>query len=250
MAWFDYTSWIRDNEVPPHPAVRDESETAVWGLNTVHISFVIQYRLEILEQRWGTSEANALFWQTIRSLEAQTSSAWEICLFGDLPEGFSQLIVDWPQDDKDHQGPYRWFRDVGAGEGALSKALMRARGEWVMILNPGDTVSPDLCAELSQLAQQPEPPEIVYFDQDHLSDEYFIREKPVFWPDWSPELLLSVNYLEHACFQRILLQACAAQSQNSGEALLRCVEQASRIVHIARILYHQASAAAAEGFFR
>jgi len=244
---FDYTSWIRDNEVPPHPSVRNESETAVWSLDTVHISLVIQYRLEILEQRWGMSEANALFWQTIRSLEAQTSSAWEICLLGDLPEGFSQLVADWPQDDKDHQGQYRWFRDVGAGEGALSKALMLARGEWVMILNPGDTVSPDLCTELSQLAQQPEPPEIVYFDQDHLSDEYFIREKPVFWPDWSPDLLLSANYLENACIQNDLLRACAAQSQSNGEALLRCVEQARRIVHIARILYHRASAVPADG---
>ena len=116
-----------------------------------------------------------------------------------------------------------------------------------MILYPGDTVSPDVCAEVSLLAQQSTPPEIIYFDQDQLSEGKPTRKNPVFRPDWSPELLLSVNYLENACFRRDLLRTCTAQSQNSGEALLRCVEQAGQIVHIPRILYHQASAATTEG---
>ena len=247
FGWFSYLYWIQLNEVSPQPSALDEKETAFVGTETVHLSFLIPYRWDILAQRWGVPQATALFRQTVRSLMAQTSSAWEACLIGDLPETFSSLIIDWPQDDNDHQGQFRWFRDVGAGEGSLSKALMQAQGEWVMILYPGDTVSPDFCAELSQLAQQPESPEIVYFDQDQDSEHGFIRKNPFFWPDWSPELLLSANYLENACFQRDLLCRCADQSQNSGEALLRYVEQARQIVHIARILYHQANAVARDG---
>jgi GT2 family glycosyltransferase len=247
LGWFSYARWIRDNEVAHPPLALDKVETARDGTEAVRLSFLIPYRQGNLAPRRGGPSSTILVSQTIGSLIAQTSSAWEACLFGLQPEAFSLTIGDLSREDIEHHVRIRWFADVGAEADSLSNVLMQARGEWVMILYPGDTVSPDVCAELSLLAQQSTPPEIIYFDQDQLSEGKPTRKNPVFRPDWSPELLLSVNYLENACFRRDLLRTCAAQSQNSGEALLRCVEQAGQIVHIPRILYHQASAAATEG---
>lgn len=242
LGWFSYARWIRENESARHPLDLSEAEAVHGGAKVACLSFLIPFRWKNVAQGRGSPSSTILVSQTIRSLIAQTSSAWEACLFGDQPEAFSSAIGDSSRQDINYPGRIRWFSDVGAGDGAFTQALMQARGEWIMILHPGDTVSPDVCAELSRLAQQSALPEIIYFDQDQLSEDGSTRKNPVFWPDWSPELLLSVNYLEYACFQRDLFLSCADQSRNSGEALLRCVEQASQIVHIPRILYHQANA--------
>jgi GT2 family glycosyltransferase len=238
--WFSYARWIRENEIATLPLASVETGTA-------RLSFLIPYRWDNRTPRRGALSPTDPLSQTIGSLIAQTASAWEACLYGPQPEDLSLAIGDMSRGDISHHERIRWFADMGAEASSLSSALVKACGEWVMVLLPGDTVSPEVCAELSLLSQQVAPPEIIYFDQDQLSEGKPARKNPAFWPDWSPELLLSVNYLEHACFQRALLQACAAQSQNSGEALLRCVEQADRIVHVPHIFYHQASAEAAEG---
>lgn len=246
LGLFSYTHWIKENEAAPHTPAFSGAETVHGWTGVVHLSFLIPFSPENLTQRSDSPPLADLLSRTLHSLISQTSPAWEACLFGDKPEGFTTLIDKLPQDDADSQGRFRWFADVGAGERALSKALAQARGHWVMVLHPGDAVSPDLCGELLRLAHQPASPEIVYFDQDRLSESGSTRKNPVFWPDWSPDLLLSVNYLEYACFHRDLLQACAAQSRNNGEALLRCVEQARQILHIPRILYHQANVASTD----
>ena len=245
---FSYVRWIRENEARLQPSVPGKPESIFSETEELHagqrvrLSFVIPYR-------WGSSLRVALLAQTIRSLLAQTSPAWEVCLFGEKSEVLSSSIAGLAASEADCQGHIRWLTDLYPGEDGLSNALANARGEWVMLLSPGDTVSPEICVELAQLAQQPASPEIVYFDQDQLGADGSTRKNPLLRPDWSPELLLSVNYLENACFRREILRSCLEQSQGSGEAVLRCVEQARQIVHVPRLLYHQANMASTDGLF-
>ena len=55
---------------------------------------------------------------------------------------------------------------------------------------------------------------ILYPDEDLLAIDGKSRHSPFLKPDWSPELLLSVNYLAHAMFRHDAICAAAQESLN------------------------------------
>jgi len=119
-------------------------------------------------------------------------------------------------------------------------------GDWVIFLSVGDMLSPTAFAEaISWLETHPRT-DILYMDEDRL-DENGHRHSPFCKPDFSPDLLLSCNYLRGAFWRREHLQFHHIKSKSGGELLLRCVEDAHEITHLPRILYHAATESAPDG---
>jgi O-antigen biosynthesis protein len=89
---------------------------------------------------------------------------------------------------------------------------------------------------------QPEV-DLLYSDEDKI-DESGRRYDPFFKPDWSPDLLLSENYICHLLVIRRsrLNQAGGFRSAFDGsqdyDLVLRLTGGNPRIVHIPRVLYH------------
>src|SRR5262249_12010431 len=88
---------------------------------------------------------------------------------------------------------------------------------------------------------------IVYWDEDRLAFGHR-RHSPWLKPDWSPRLLLSVNYLAHAFVRRSLVRSIAGASSSSSseeepgfswDFALRASEAARRIEHLAGVLSHR-----------
>ena len=97
---------------------------------------------------------------------------------------------------------------LGVGTGVLEPLLVSLRqkcGDYFLFLDPGDTFSADFLRSLVAQIEAQNGPDILYFDVDVRLDDRG-QLTPKFRPDWSPELLISNNYLSHALFHRNLLK--------------------------------------------
>jgi GT2 family glycosyltransferase len=125
-------------------------------------------------------------------------------------------------------------------DGADASAIpFGGAGEFVAPLAAGDTLAPNALFEAARLLNEHRGTEIIYSDEDTLSADGRTRSSPFFKPGWSPEMLLSVNYLAHALIKRTLLEDIGpAGRSGSWDLALRCSERAREIRRIAAVLYH------------
>lgn len=151
---------------------------------------------------------------SIATLKAQSYAQWEVCLARSRAE-----------------------------------ALRQATGDYVAFLDAGDALAPQALFELVARLQSDPALDVVYSDEDWLS-ESGRREDPLFKPDWDPDLLLSTNYLEHlGIFRRELVHEAGGFLPAAGEGevydlLLRLSERTRRIAHVPKVLYHRRRRAA------
>ena len=114
-------------------------------------------------------------------------------------------------------------------------------GDWVGLLNAGDVLGVDALIELAVAARQNETAEFLYADE-RRADPADGEMKAFFKPGWSPDLLLSTNYIGRLWLARAaLLSRCAITPDSLAadgdyDLVLRLTEQASGIVHVARVL--------------
>ena len=84
--------------------------------------------------------------------------------------------------------------------------------------------------------------DLIFSDEDKITEEGLAA--PQFKPDWSPDFLLSYNYLCHFTTLRreIVEKAGRFRPEFDGaqdyDLFLRVTELTSRIHHLPRILYH------------
>ena len=122
----------------------------------------------------------------------------------------------------------------------LSSALALATGDFVVFLRTGDELSPDALWRYAERAAKGVD-DIVYADEDCVDGEGR-HHKPFFKPDWSPELLLSFNYIGNAFAARRSL--VAFQATDRFDLLLQMTETTTRIGHLPHVLYHSHHASA------
>lgn len=101
-------------------------------------------------------------------------------------------------------------------------------------ITPGDSLAPfALLTIASTLYEHPET-DVIYSDEDQL-DEQGNRTKPLFKPDWSPEMMFSCDLLDGLCVYRNM-------EIGSKENLhYKLAERAKVIRHIPHILIHRES---------
>ncbi len=137
------------------------------------------------------------------------------------------------------------FLDANLGiSGNSNQALSMAHGEFVVLLDHDDLLAPNLLYEVVRLLNQDHTADIIYYDEDKVSEDGTNRRDPWFKPGrWSPDLLLSTNYLMHSVIRRtLLLEANGFDSQMDGaqdwDLSLRLTSKPRQIRHIPRVLYH------------
>ncbi|BDE07673.1 hypothetical protein WPS_29490 [Vulcanimicrobium alpinum] len=109
-------------------------------------------------------------------------------------------------------------------------------------LGPHDRLEPHALFEFALALQ--DGADVVYCDEDTL-DERGVPSDPWMKPDWSPETLLTRDYVGAlAMMRRDLLDRAGGvrdvfESARWYEALLRVSEQTDRIVHVPQVLCHR-----------
>jgi GT2 family glycosyltransferase len=126
--------------------------------------------------------------------------------------------------------------------GAWAEALANATGEFVALLDAGDTLSPDALFEVAAVVDGPPRADVVYSDEDQVVRGK--RTAPSFKPDWSPERLLSSNYIGRlAAIRREAAGAAGGFREHAADPewdlLLRLSRSAARFRRVPRCLYHR-----------
>jgi O-antigen biosynthesis protein len=181
--------------------------------------------------------------ETIGSVKAQSYPNWELCMVDDgseMPELTALLEREAASDSRIHviSRPQR-----GGISAASNDALNLARGEYIALLDHDDLLAEDALFYMVEKLQGPEPPHLLYSDEDHI-DESGHRFSPFFKPDWSPDLILSENYVTHLMMFRrdLALSVGGFRSEvdlsQDHDILLRMSRKANAIVHVPRVLYH------------
>ncbi len=227
-----YQDWIKRNKPTANELKQQHTQSQNFSYTPL-ISFitpVYNTPLDVLQE-------------TIESVLAQTYSHWELCLVngGSDRVGVKKVLDRFVQ--RDSRILVRHLDKNLGISGNSDEALMMASGEYIAILDHDDLVAPTMLFEVVQALNKNPQTDIIYFDEDKLSQDGRIRLEPFFKPDWSPHLLLSTNYLMHSVFRReLVLKVGMFSSEMDGaqdwDLAFRCVEQTNQIVHIPKILYH------------
>lgn len=179
----------------------------------------------------------------IDSVIDQTYKNWELILAdGSLKETSSKLIIRTSKQDKRIEYvPLKKNRGI---VGNTNEGLKNANGEFVAFLDHDDLLSAHALEEVVKVINNNPGADLIYSDEDKITDDGKTRLLPFFKPDWSPELLLGVNYITHFVVARKTLVdeieglRRGFDGSQDYDFLLRLTEKTSNIVHIPKILYH------------
>jgi GT2 family glycosyltransferase len=180
--------------------------------------------------------------EAVDSVLAQVYENWELILIDDgstLP-GTLELLADLRQRDRRIVVVKR--ESTGGISAASNTGLGHARGEWISLLDHDDLLEPDALFEVVKYLQGNREIDLVFSDEDKITEEGLAA--PQFKPDWSPDFLLSYNYLCHFTTLRreVVEKAGGFRPEFDGaqdyDLFLRVIELTKRIHHLPRILYH------------
>ena len=176
---------------------------------------------------------------TVQSFLDQIDARWEV-LIGCTPK----TEATWRQQhvaEEDarirliHISPEEC---TGAGWQLL---LTAAQGTFVGVIDPGDTLEPHMLFEVATLQARQADVDLLYSDED--SFDGLLRFNAFFKPDWSPELMWTINYIGRLWLARrtVLLAAGGFHALETAAAeydvLLRLSEQSRNIGHLRAPLY-------------
>lgn len=182
--------------------------------------------------------------RTIKSVKEQTYPNWELCIV----DGASaqKAVVETIERLADHDERIRFHRlerNLGIS-GNTNVALGMATGEFIAFLDHDDLLAPFALFEIVRLVNANPALDLIYSDHDLVSEDGVRRFKPLFKPDWSPEIMLSANYLTHLTVVRreLIVEVGNFDPEMDGaqdwDLFLRIAEKTDRIAHIPKILYH------------
>ena len=178
----------------------------------------------------------------VKSVQAQTYANWELCLADASPQPHVKPILQ-KFAAQDSRIKVQFLESNLGIAGNSNAALALATGEFVALLDHDDTLAPFALFEMvTALTANPQA-EFFYSDEDKL-DTAGERVEPNFKPDWSPETLLSRNYICHLLMlKRNLIERIGGfrpgfDGAQDYDLVLRASEIAGPIVHVAQVLYH------------
>ena len=179
----------------------------------------------------------------VESVRTQTYTHWELCLAHGAPEDLPAKAWLRAQAQDDRRIKIEFLTENLGISGNSNRALALATGEYVGLLDHDDTIAPFALYEVVKVVNEKPDVDFLYSDKDCLN-EHGERVSPLFKPRWSPELMLSANYLTHFCVMRTkyLREVGGWRPETDGaqdwDLFFRVIERSSRIEFIDKVLYH------------
>lgn len=179
--------------------------------------------------------------ELIESVLEQTYPHFELCLgdFGDDP-CIKELLEKYAKlDDRVKNWPFTENKGISSNSNAIFEKIS---GEYIGLLDHDDTLSPDALFENVKALNQ-ERYDFIYSDKDKI-DELNNRFDPLFKAQFSPEMLLNINYLTHfnvmsaAIVKRVGQWDPTTDGAQDWDLFLKVVTEAKKIHHIPKVLYH------------
>ena len=182
--------------------------------------------------------------ETLGCLREQTYANWEACIvWADSPDldGW-RWLQEATSDDSRFKIAY--LSENAGISGNSNAALELATGEYVALLDHDDTLTPWAFYEVAKLLQTAPETDFIYSDKDSMTADGYVRMNALFKPEWSPEMMHSVNYLTHLNVMRTHLRRDIGgwHKETDGaqdwDIFFRVIENAKHVARIPSILYH------------
>ncbi len=225
-----YLTWIHDFERPA-------DELSALKLPSVKSRPLISVIMPVFNTE--PAELTA----AIQSVFNQSYANWELCVADDAssrPE-IRPLLETFARQDPRLKLTFQPER--GGISKTANAAWQLATGDYVAFLDHDDALAPLALAYVCEALDRAPEADLLYSDEDKL-DASGKRFDPFFKPDWSPDLLLSENYICHLLVLRqdLVRKIGTFHSDCDGsqdyDLILRATEHAARIEHIPKVLYH------------
>lgn len=178
--------------------------------------------------------------KAINSVDTQWYENWELCIVDD--KSSNEETIQYLQNLNHTKIKVKYLDENLNISGASNAAIELAKGEYIVLMDNDDEITPDALYEMVKAINVSDA-DFIYSDEDFISTEGECSN-PHFKPDFSPDLLLSHNYITHlTCFKRSLLDTVGHFDTNFDgsqdyDLFLRLTERTSKIHHIPKVLYH------------
>lgn len=186
----------------------------------------------------------------IDSVRKQSYEKWELCIADGSLNGdendtkvirVREELNRYSMEDKRIKVVYL-EENQGIAENT-NQALALAAGEYIGLFDHDDMLTPDALYEIVKAINDYDY-DVLYTDEDKISEDSHDYKKPVFKPDYSPELLCANNYITHffVAKKSIVDRLGGFRKEYDGsqdyDFIFRCVELAKKVGHVSKVLYH------------
>ena len=180
--------------------------------------------------------------EVVDSVIAQTYRNWQLCL-ADGSEGAEIREFLRKKYKKEVRISYKKLEENKGISENTNAAIKLAMGDYIMLCDHDDVLAPDALFHIVKAITEKKA-DVIYTDEDKISMDGKHYFEPNFKPDFNLFRLRENNYICHifAVKKELLDQVGTFRSEYDGaqdfDLILRCCEQAKKIVHVPRVLYH------------
>ena len=181
--------------------------------------------------------------ECLESVLNQSYKNYEICIADDCSTNLETIETLKEYEKKYKQIKIVYRKENGHIVEASNSALSLATGEFIALLDNDDIIETDALYEIVKLINENKNVDMIYTDEDKL-DLNGKRCEPHFKPDWSPDTLMSLNYICHFTVLRKKIVddingfRVGTVGSQDYDLFLRFTEKTNNIKHISKILYH------------
>lgn len=164
---------------------------------------------------------------TIRSIQRQCYDRWELLWTGGPPPA-SLSGANVPV----HMVPPH------PSDSPMAAACRHARGQFVVPLAEGATLSPTALFRFAEAVQARPDAVLLYGDEDSI-DSRGVRHAPWLKPEWNAEMVLALDYVSRACAVRTdLARHAGAAIMTPYELVLQATRGDIMVAHVPHIIVH------------
>lgn len=226
-----YENWIKQSHLNKSAISHIKTEIESWKLRPKFSVIMPVYNVKV---KWLI--------RAIDSVVNQVYSDWELCIADDNSSDpkIHSILSNYSKKDSKIKIIFR--KKNGNISAASNSAIQVATGDYIVLLDHDDELTPDALYEVAKLINQDPNVDFIYSDEDKI-DQSGKRLDPFFKPDWSPDYFHACMYTCHlGVYRKSLIDKIGGfRSEYDGsqdyDLVLRVTEETKNIRHLSKVLY-------------
>jgi glycosyltransferase involved in cell wall biosynthesis len=183
--------------------------------------------------------------EAVESVFNQLYDNWELCIVNDgSPESQVRETLDHYSKEDNRIKIKHLRRNRGIARASNEALAMVVREcEFIAFMDSDDVLHPLALFKVVKFLNGHPQADVIYTDEDKITMDN-LRRRPEFKPDWSPELFLTYNYINHLtlCRKKLVDDVGGFRAKYNWsqdyDLYLRITEKTANVFHIPEVLYH------------